>query len=96
MHSSAEEMVASITVNDPGKHFPILSKTIQPIQSLSKKKTKRKQKVIFQKKKKKRQQNRHNTKKQNYKRRKERKIFLHKKLKDLFPPNTWTMWVGSS
>ena len=22
-HSSAEEMVASITVNDPGKHFPI-------------------------------------------------------------------------
>ena len=37
-HSSAEEMVASITVNDPGKHFLILRKTIQLIQSLSKKK----------------------------------------------------------
>ena len=48
-HSSAEEMVASITVNDPGKHFSILRKTIQLIQSL--KKTNRKQKVIFQKKK---------------------------------------------
>ena len=35
-HSSAEEMVASITVNDPGKHFPILRKTIQLIQSLKK------------------------------------------------------------
>ena len=33
-HSSAEEMVASITVNDPGKCFPILRKTIQLIQSL--------------------------------------------------------------
>ena len=48
-HSSAEEIVASIIVNDPGKHFPILRKTIQLIQSLSKKK---------------REQNRHNTKKQ--------------------------------
>ena len=47
-HSSAEEMEASITVNDPGKCFPILRKTIQLIQSL--KKTNRKQKVIFQKK----------------------------------------------
>ena len=37
VHSSAEEMVASITVNDPGKHFPILRKTIQLIQSLLKK-----------------------------------------------------------
>ena len=36
VHSSAEEMVASITVNDPGKHFPILRKTIQLIQSLEK------------------------------------------------------------
>ena len=50
MHLSAEEMVASVTVNDPGKRFPILRKTIQLIQSL--KKTNRKQKVIFQKKKK--------------------------------------------
>ena len=36
VHSSAEEMVASITVNDPGKHFPILRKTTQLIQSLKK------------------------------------------------------------
>ena len=42
VHSSAEEMVASITINDPGKCFPILRKTIQLIQSL--KKTNRKQK----------------------------------------------------
>ena len=35
-HSSTEEMVASITVNDPGKHFPVLRKTIQLIQSLEK------------------------------------------------------------
>ena len=67
-HSSAEEMVASATVNDPGKCFPILRKTIQLIQSF--KKTNKKQKVIFQKKKK--EQNRHSTKKQNFKR-KERK-----------------------
>ena len=33
VHSSAEEMVVSTTVNDPGKHFPILRKTIQLIQS---------------------------------------------------------------
>ena len=46
-HSSAEEMVASTTVNDPGKCFPVLRKTIWLIQSL--KKTNRKQKVIFQK-----------------------------------------------
>ena len=89
VYSSAEEMVASITVNDPGKCFPILRKTIQLIQSL--KKTNRKQKVIFLKKKKK--QNRHSTKKQNSKGKKERKIFLHKKLKDLLPPNMWAMWV---
>ena len=37
VHSSAEEMVANITVNDPGKHFPVLRKTIQLIQSLKKK-----------------------------------------------------------
>ena len=49
VHSSAEEMVASITVNEPGKHFPILRKTIQLIQSL--KQTNKKQKVIFQNKK---------------------------------------------
>ena len=36
-HSSAEEMVPSIMVNDPGKHFPILRNTIQLIQSLKKK-----------------------------------------------------------
>ena len=36
VHSSAEKMVASITVNDPGKHFPVLRKTIQLIQSLEK------------------------------------------------------------
>ena len=36
VHSSAEEMVASVTVNDPGKHFPILRKTFQLIQSLEK------------------------------------------------------------
>ena len=52
-HSSAEEMVASITVNDPGKHFPILRKTIQLIQSL--KKTNRKQKGDLSKKKKKKE-----------------------------------------
>ena len=53
-HSSAEEMVASITVNDPGKHFFILRKTIQLIQSLKKKReTNREQKVIFFLKKKK-------------------------------------------
>ena len=82
-------MVASITVNDPGKCFPILRKTIQFIQSLKKKKreTYRKQEIILQKE---REQNRHNTKNQNFKRKKERKIFLHKKLKDLFPPNIWT------
>ena len=62
VHSSAEEMAASTTVNDPGKCFPILRKTIQLIQSL--KKTNKKQKVIFQKKKKK-EQNTCNTKKQN-------------------------------
>ena len=77
VHSSAEEMVASITVNDPGKRFSILRKTIQLIQSL--KKTNRKQKVILQKK----EQNRHSTKKQNSKRKEERKMFLHEKLKDL-------------
>ena len=48
VHSSAEEMVAGATVNDSGKHFPTLRKTIQLIQSL--KKTNKKQKVIFQKK----------------------------------------------
>ena len=90
--SSPEEMVASITVSDPGKHFPILRKTIQLIQSLKKKETNREQKVIFQKK----EQDRHNTNKQNFKRKKERKIFLHKKLKDLFPPNIWTMWIPGS
>ena len=36
VHSSAEQMVASTTVNDPGKCFPILRKTIQHIQSLKK------------------------------------------------------------
>ena len=81
VHSSAEEMVASITVKDHGKCFPILRKTIQLIQSL--KKTNRKQKSDLSKKKKKKQQNRHSTKKQNFKRKEERKIFLHKKLKDL-------------
>ena len=35
-HSSAEEMVDSMTVNDPSKCFPILRKTIQLIQSLEK------------------------------------------------------------
>ena len=90
VHSSAEEMVAGATVNDSGKHFPTLRKTIQLIQSL--KKTNKKQKVIFQKK----EQNRHSTKKQNFKRKEERKIFLHKKLKDLLPPNIWTMWIRSS
>ena len=50
VHSSAEEMVASITVNDPGKSFPILRKKIQLIQSL--KKTNRKQKGDLLKKKK--------------------------------------------
>ena len=50
-HSSAEEMVASITVNDPGKRFPILRKTVQLIQSLEK--TNRKQKGDFSKKKRK-------------------------------------------
>ena len=94
-HSSAEEMVASITVNDPSKHFPILRKTIQLIQSL--KKTNRKQKGDLSKKKKeRREQNRHSTKKQNFKRKEERKMFLHKKLKDLLPPNIWTMWIQSS
>ena len=88
-HSSAEEMVASITENDPGKHFPILRKTIQLIQSLEK--TNRKQKGDLSKKKKK-EQNRHNTKKQNFKKEGGEKIFLHKKLKDLLPPNIWTMW----
>ena len=48
-HSSAEEMVASITENDPSKHFPILRKTIQLIQSLEK--TNRKQKGDLSKKK---------------------------------------------
>ena len=48
VHSSAKEMVARATVNDPGKCSPILRRTIQLIQSL--KKTNRKQKVIFQKK----------------------------------------------
>ena len=33
-HSSAEKMVASFRVNDPGRHFPVLRKTIQLIQSL--------------------------------------------------------------
>ena len=87
-HSSAEEMVASVTVNDPGKHFPVLRKTIQFIQSL--KRQIGNKKVIFQKKK---EQNRLSTKKQNFKRKEERKIFLHKKLKDLLPPNIWTMWI---
>ena len=95
VHSSAEEMVASVTVNDPSKCFPILRKTIQLIQSLEK--TNRKQKGDLSKKKKKKkerkEQNRHNTKKQNFKRKEERKIFLHKKLKDLLPPNIWTMWI---
>ena len=50
-YSSAEEMVASVMVNDPGKYFPILRKTIQLIQSLKKKETNREQKVIFQEKK---------------------------------------------
>ena len=92
-HSFAEEIVASITVNDPGKHFSILRKTIQLIQSLFFKK--RKQKVIFQKK---REQNRLNTKKTKFqkKERKHRKISLHKKLKDLLPPNIWAVWIRSS
>ena len=64
-HSSAEEMVASITVNDPGKHFPILRKTIQLIQSLEK--TNRKLKVDLSKKK---EQNSCSTRKQDCKRKK--------------------------
>ena len=48
VHSSAEEMVASITVNDPGKHFPILRKTLQLIQSLERQIGNKK--VTFQKK----------------------------------------------
>ena len=35
-HSSAEEIVTNVTVNDPGKCFSILRKTIQLIQSLKK------------------------------------------------------------
>ena len=36
VHSSAEEMVANITVNNPGEHVPVLRKTTQLIQSLKK------------------------------------------------------------
>ena len=69
VQSSAEEMVASVAVNDPGKHFPILRKTIQLIQSLEK--TNRKQKGDLSKKKK--EQNKHNTKKQDvFKKKKEK------------------------
>ena len=70
VHSSAEEMVTSITVNDPGKRFPILRKTIQLIQSFEK--TNRKQKGDLSKKKEK-EQNRCNTEKQNFKTKEERK-----------------------
>ena len=50
-HLSAEEMVASITVNDLGKHFPILRKTIQLIQSLEKTNRKLKDDLSFKTKK---------------------------------------------
>ena len=74
VHSSAEEMVASVTVNDPGKCFAILRKTIQLIQSLKKKKRQiGNEKVIFQKKEERREQNRHNTEKQNFRREEGRK-----------------------
>ena len=77
--------------------FSHFKKTIRFIKSLEK--TNRKQKGDLSKKKKKKErkeQNRHRTKKQNFKRKEERKIFLHKKLKDLLHPNIWIMWIRSS
>ena len=68
-HSSAEEMVASVTVNDPGKHFPILRKTIQLIQSLFKK---WETKGDLSKKKKK-EENRLNTKKMKFQKERDKK-----------------------
>ena len=84
VHSSAEEMVASVKANDPGKHFPILRKTIQLIQSLFKK----------------REQNKPNTKKAKKKKKiskeRDRKMSLHKESKDLLPSYIWAVWIQSS
>ena len=93
--SSAEEMVVSITANDPSKCFPVLSKTIQLIQSLKRQienekgdlSKKRRGKIdvvlgnmfFFL----------------NKRRKGGDRVFLHEKLKDLLPPNIWTMWIQS-
>ena len=89
-HSSAVEIVASFTVNDPGRCFSILRKTIQPIQSL-KKESRERIGDFHQKKRSKIEAVIGNM----ILKEGEKRILLHEKLKDLLPPNVWAMWIRS-